>query len=60
MAKSVTEQALGRGIQPLKLVQDSMLPAMAKVAAFERTNTSCPNRSAARAMKGSLELIRPC
>ena len=60
-AKSVTEQALAAGVEPLKLVQDYMVPAMAEVGRrFECEEYFVPELLlSARAMKGSLELIRP-
>jgi 5-methyltetrahydrofolate--homocysteine methyltransferase len=60
-AKSVTEQALAAGVDPLKLVQEYMVPAMAEVGRrFECNEYFVPELLlAARAMKGSLELIRP-
>jgi 5-methyltetrahydrofolate--homocysteine methyltransferase len=60
-AKSVTEQALAAGVEPLKLVQEYMVPAMGEVGRrFECNEYFVPELLlAARAMKGSLELIRP-
>lgn len=60
-AKSVTEQALAAGVEPLELVQAYMMPAMAEVGRrFECEEYFVPELLlAARAMKGSLELIRP-
>ncbi len=60
-AKSVTEQAIAAGVDPLKLVQEYMVPAMAEVGRrFECNEYFVPELLlAARAMKGSLELIRP-
>jgi 5-methyltetrahydrofolate--homocysteine methyltransferase len=60
-AKAVTEQALAAGIEPLKLVQDYMMPAMAEVGRrFENNEYFVPELLlAARAMKAALELIRP-
>lgn len=60
-AKSVTEQALASGVEPLKLVQEYMVPAMAEVGRrFECNEYFVPELLlAARAMKGALELIRP-
>ena len=61
MAKSATEQALAAGVEPLKLVQELMMPAMAEVGRrFECNDYFVPELLiAARAMKASLELIRP-
>ncbi len=60
-AKAVTEQALAAGHEPLKLVQDHMMPAMSEVGRrFECNEYFVPELLlAARAMKGSLELLRP-
>jgi 5-methyltetrahydrofolate--homocysteine methyltransferase len=60
-AKSITEQALSAGVEPLKLVQEYMVPAMAEVGRrFECNDYFVPELLlAARAMKGALELIRP-
>jgi corrinoid protein of di/trimethylamine methyltransferase len=60
-AKSVTEQALAAGVEPLKLVQEYMVPAMAEVGRrFECNEYFVPELLlSARAMKGALELIRP-
>lgn len=60
-AKSVTEQALTAGAEPLRLVQEYMVPAMGEVGRrFECNEFFVPELLlAARAMKGALELIRP-
>jgi 5-methyltetrahydrofolate--homocysteine methyltransferase len=60
-ARSVTEQALSAGVEPLKLVQDYMVPAMAEVGRrFECNEYFVPELLlSARAMKAALELIRP-
>ena len=60
-AKSVTEAALSEGAAPLGLVQDVMMPAMDEVGKkFEANEYFVPELLlAARAMKASLELIRP-
>jgi 5-methyltetrahydrofolate--homocysteine methyltransferase len=60
-AKSATEAALAAGMEPLKLVQETMMPAMEEVGRrFERNEYFVPELLlAARAMKGCLELIRP-
>ncbi len=60
-ARSVTEQALAAGVAPLQLVQEHMVPAMGEVGRrFECNDYFVPELLlAARAMKGSLELIRP-
>ena len=60
-AKSVTEAALNEGAAPLTLVQDVMMPAMDEVGRkFEANEYFVPELLlAARAMKSSLELIRP-
>jgi corrinoid protein of di/trimethylamine methyltransferase len=60
-AKAVTEAALAEGAAPLALVQDVMMPAMDEVGKkFEANEYFVPELLlAARAMKASLELIRP-
>ena len=59
--KATTEHALAAGIEPLKLVQDYMMPAMAEVGRrFESNDFFVPELLlSARAMKAALELIRP-
>jgi 5-methyltetrahydrofolate--homocysteine methyltransferase len=61
IAKSVTEQALAAGVEPLKLVQEFMMPAMAEVGRrFECNDYFVPELLiSARAMKAALELLRP-
>lgn len=60
-AKSVTEQALTAGVEPLQLVQDFMVPAMGEVGRrFECEEYFVPELLlSARAMKSALELVRP-
>jgi len=60
-AKAITEQALAAGAVPLDLVQNYMVPAMGEVGRrFECEEYFVPELLlAARAMKSSLELIRP-
>ncbi len=60
-AKSVTEQAIKDGIEPMKLIQDYMMPAMAEAGRrFECSEYFVPELLlSARAMKGALELLRP-
>jgi corrinoid protein of di/trimethylamine methyltransferase len=60
-AKAITEAALADGVEPLKLIQEYMMPAMAEVGRrFECNEYFVPELLlAARAMKGALELIRP-
>jgi len=60
-AKAVTEQALAAGHEPLKLVQEYMMPAMNEVGRrFECNEYFVPELLlAARAMKAALELLRP-
>jgi 5-methyltetrahydrofolate--homocysteine methyltransferase len=60
-AKSITEQALAEKADPMKLVQDYMMPAMSEVGRrFECNEYFVPELLlAARAMKAALELIRP-
>ena len=60
-AKSVTEQAVKDGMEPLKLIQGYMMPAMREVGQrFERNEYFVPELLlSARAMKTALELLRP-
>jgi len=60
-AKAITEQALAAGVEPLKLVQEYMMPAMNEVGRrFECNEYFVPELLlAARAMKAALELLRP-
>jgi 5-methyltetrahydrofolate--homocysteine methyltransferase len=61
IAKATTQVALAAGVEPMKLVQDYMMPAMAEVGRrFECNEYFVPELLlAARAMKAALELIRP-
>jgi corrinoid protein of di/trimethylamine methyltransferase len=60
-AVAVTKEALGEGADPLEMVSKYMVPAMDEVGKrFECEEYFVPELLlAARAMKGSLELIRP-
>jgi 5-methyltetrahydrofolate--homocysteine methyltransferase len=60
-SRSVTEQALKEGTDPLKLVMDHMAPAMSEVGRrFECNDYFVPELLlSARAMKSAMELIRP-
>ena len=60
-AKAITQEALASHIDPLRLVQDFMIPAMAEVGRrFECDEYYVPELLlSARAMKAALELIRP-
>ena len=60
-AKAITEQALAAGVDPVKLVQENMVPAMSEVGQkFECNEYFVPELLlAARAMKAALELVRP-
>ncbi|MCU0783687.1 MAG: corrinoid protein [Verrucomicrobia bacterium] len=60
-AKETTQQALAAGADPLKLVQEYMVPAMGEVGRrFECNEYFVPELLlSARAMKAALELIRP-
>ena len=60
-AKATTEAALAAGVEPMTLVQETMMPAMDEVGRrFERNEYFVPELLlAARAMKAGLELIRP-
>ena len=59
--RSLTEQALREGVDPLKLVNEFMVPAMDEVGRrFECNEYFVPELLlSARAMKAALELIRP-
>ncbi len=60
-ARSITEQALAAGHDPLKLVQEQMMPAMDEVGRrLECNEYFVPELLlSARAMKAALELLRP-
>jgi corrinoid protein of di/trimethylamine methyltransferase len=60
-AKAATEQALAAGVEPMKLVQEYMMPAMDEVGRrFECSEYFVPELLlSARAMKAALALIRP-
>ncbi|MFA6543200.1 MAG: corrinoid protein [Limisphaerales bacterium] len=60
-ARAITEQALAAGIEPIRVVNDYMVPAMDEVGRrFECNEYFVPELLlAARAMKGALELVRP-
>lgn len=60
-AREVTEQALASGMDPLELVNAHMVPAMSEVGRrYECNEYFVPELLiSARAMKASLELIRP-
>ena len=60
-AKETTEQALADGVEPIALVQEWMIPAMAEAGRrFECNDYFVPELLlSARAMKASLELLRP-
>ncbi|HEY5909843.1 MAG TPA: corrinoid protein [Verrucomicrobiae bacterium] len=60
-SQAITQQALAEGIDPLKLVNDHMVPAMDEVGRrFESNEYFVPELLiSARAMKAALELIRP-
>lgn len=60
-ARQLTEQALAAGADPLVLVNEHMIPAMAEVGRrYECNEFFVPELLlSARAMKASLELLRP-
>src|SRR5512136_642 len=60
-ANALTQQALAEGVDPLKLVNEFMVPAMDEVGRrVEANEYFVPELLiSARAMKASLELIRP-
>jgi 5-methyltetrahydrofolate--homocysteine methyltransferase len=59
--QAITQQALAGGVDPLKLVNEYMVPAMDEVGRrFEANEYFVPELLiSARAMKAALELIRP-
>jgi 5-methyltetrahydrofolate--homocysteine methyltransferase len=59
--QALTQQALADGVDPLKLVNEYMVPAMDEVGRrFEANEYFVPELLiSARAMKASLEIIRP-
>jgi 5-methyltetrahydrofolate--homocysteine methyltransferase len=61
VAKEVTQQALAAGVDPQVMVQQHMIPAMDEVGRrYEANEYFVPELLiAARAMKASLEFIRP-
>jgi len=61
VAREVTEKALAAGVDPQEMVQKYMIPAMDEVGRrYEANEYFVPELLiAARAMKASLELIRP-
>ena len=60
-AHDLTQQALGEGCDPLKIVDDHLIPAMDEVGRrFEAGDYFVPELLiSARAMKTALELVRP-
>jgi 5-methyltetrahydrofolate--homocysteine methyltransferase len=60
-SRTITEEALKSGIEPLTLLNEHLVPAMNEVGRrFECSEFFVPELLlAARAMKASLELIRP-
>ncbi|MBE2213464.1 MAG: corrinoid protein [Opitutaceae bacterium] len=61
VARTVTEEALAAGAEPVRLVQDYMMPAMAEVGRrFESGECFVPELLlSARAMKTALAILRP-
>lgn len=61
LAKAITQQALNANVDPIRLVNDHMAPAMDEVGQrFERSDYFVPELLlSARAMKSAMELIRP-
>src|SRR5438309_2018332 len=61
LARALTEQALKGGVEPLRLVNEFMVPAMDEVGRrFECSEYFVPELLlSARAMKAALELVRP-
>src|SRR5512138_18478 len=60
-SQAITQQALAEGVDPLKLVNEFMVPAMDEVGRrFEANEYFVPELLiSARAMKASLDIIRP-
>lgn len=60
-SRAITEQALAAGVEPVRLVQDHMMPAMAEVGRrFECGEYFVPELLlSARAMKIALAVLRP-
>lgn len=60
-AHDLTQQALAEGVDPLRLVNEFMIPAMDEVGRrFDCSDYFVPELLlSARAMKGALELVRP-
>jgi corrinoid protein of di/trimethylamine methyltransferase len=60
-AHAATEAALAAGVQPMALIQESMVPAMDEVGRlFECEEYFVPELLlAGRAMKGAMELLKP-
>ncbi|MBI4894090.1 MAG: corrinoid protein [Acidobacteria bacterium] len=60
-AVAITQEALAAGVDPMELITNYMVPAMDKVGSlFECEEYFVPELLlSARAMKGSLELLRP-
>jgi corrinoid protein of di/trimethylamine methyltransferase len=60
-AHEITEKALAAGVEPMRLVNDYMIPAMGEVGRrFECNEFFVPELLiAARAMKSALSLVRP-
>jgi 5-methyltetrahydrofolate--homocysteine methyltransferase len=61
VARSTTDQALAAGADPMSLIQECMMPAMAEVGRrFECNDYFVPELLlSARAMKAALEPVRP-
>lgn len=61
VAMEVTQQAIGEGIDPQRIIDDYMIKAMEEVGArFEAGKAFVPELlMAARAMKGPLDLLKP-
>jgi len=61
LSVNTTRSALSEGVDPQSILRDYMIPAMDKIGEmFEKNEAFVPELlMAARAMKGSLELIQP-
>jgi corrinoid protein of di/trimethylamine methyltransferase len=58
---NVTKEAMEEGVDPQSIIREYMIPAMAEIGTkFEQNEAFVPELlMAARAMKGSLELLKP-
>jgi len=61
VSRTITEQKLGKGVEPLALVNEAMMPAMAEAGRrFETNEYFVPQLlRSARAMKTAMAILRP-